>query len=286
MTKHVSQIILLAAGAGLAVILSGCNTSPISGGTDLNARRAGIPQIIEQPLDVHAKNTETDVKIEVVAVGDQLTYQWFRLEVSSNCPDVTSEVLLPGQTNSILQFTRVEPDDYGLYFCEIISHPPPDEPLFVVGGETRTRLMSLDGPAIHIVRGESILTPPQQGTVKGPGIPNPGIPCLPGSAATYVTFVGSGSGYAPEPATAVNCFLTLTNVTTGICFKNTDYTVGYNDSTYPSDFGCFVKDNPNRYQYDHGFSVVTPPRSFLFTIVFTGNQPPAGTKVTMGLRWQ
>ena len=122
MIKHVSQIILLTACGGLTAILTGCNGCMICREPDQNARKAGIPQIICQPLDVHATNTQPHVKIEVTAVtaiGDQLTYQWFKLDVSSNCPDVTSEKPLPDQTSSCLKFARVGPDDYGSYFCEI-----------------------------------------------------------------------------------------------------------------------------------------------------------------------
>src|ERR1039457_2650209 len=117
MTTQTSKFIASAALIALAVAtvsLTGCRTG-----------EAGVPRIICQPQDVHAENTDINVKIGVTAAGDQLDYQWFKIGSCAECP-YANEVPLPNQTNNVLEFVRVQPANYGLYFCEISNHPPLD----------------------------------------------------------------------------------------------------------------------------------------------------------------
>jgi len=275
MSKHVARFFLLAAGASWAAFQSGCCT----GRCPETGYEAGLPTILTQPVDKCATNIGEPLKIAVQAApyrpDDQLTYQWFKLEaVACGEEPVTNESPLTDRTNNVLEFLRL-PDDYGLYFCEILDHPGANNrPPFGAIRESRSRLVSVSGPAEKI-HAEMLTVPVIGSVLAGNGGQNS---CVSSSRA-YVVFAGDGSGIPADPANATHCMLTLTNLTTGVGYTSSNYKATANEGNKPYDFLCVGATN-NGYLFSF-----SQPQKLVFTISFTGITPPAGTKVILGLHW-
>ena len=283
MTHRIFKIVLLTACTGVAVVLNGCKGWP-----DQSNREAGIPRIRCQPVDFYVTNFPMDVELKVDVAGDQneqLSYQWFTLEAVTGCTnltdDLTAEKPVPGQTNNTLHFPQVNPTNYGLYFCEILNHPPVDRPPYGLVRETRTRLISLSGVAVPLIL--VIGTPPVEGSVIAGSGGNDS--CIDSSSA-YVTFPVSGSGY---PANATTGYFQLKNKTTTNYYPTSAYKVMWTaDRPVPANsqnyWGCCDSSRTNLNQY-HFASM--SGACYMFTVSFIGSpHPSTATKVIMELSFK
>jgi hypothetical protein len=286
MTHRIFKIVLLTACTGVAVVLNGCKCWP-----DQSNREAGVPRLKYQPQDLSVTNTGDENAVFQFEVkndnSESLEYQWFSLVATNCCQNETNEtmnvaeVILSDKTNNFLAFTNVVPSDYGLYFCQILNHPPVDKPPYGAVRETRTRVVSLSGPATHLHYTRGILDLanfpiPLVGIVRGGSAGQNSC----GTSSAYVNIPDSGS-LTPDPSNAGTCILTLTN-NAGI-YPNTKYKEVWYASVYPG-YGCMSPTTTNTYC----FKTPLPPNrpaQFFFTVLFNSSVP-TGTKVTNWIAWK
>lgn len=230
--------------------------------------KTGLPVIVCQPEDHSLLHVGDSAALTVKAVGPELDYQWFKLLPD---PDTgrSIEWPIPGATNCVLKFRTVRESDYGLYFCEIKSHPNYD-----LVQESRTRFIVLSGPAVATTK----LYSAQKGIVRsGSAGANPCNVVHSG----YVKFPDSGTGYVPDPNTTT-C-ITWLESSTGTRFTTSQYKLSYL-SKNPFVTRCATASGTNTY-----FFASSPANSnaYMFTAYFLGNNaPPAGSHVTLNILWR
>lgn len=199
MKKRTSQTIILAAIAGLVVIV-GCKTCP---------NQAEFPRITHQPEDQLVPMGATATFV-VKAINGPLAYQWVR-----------NGAVLTGQTNSSLTVEKAEIHDVGFYSCNV-SKEWETVPTRAASLMVYTNYVPAGTVADPVV---VFTTPVVSGGSSG---------SCPGPYAGYVNYtktVAQGWGWAPATNTTVHTATDTNRSNTKVFYVGKNFDSGCNQTS-------------------------------------------------------